>query len=617
MFFGLKLFETPKIGKILQKNGLSPIIIEQALDRQKKSGSRIGEELIAMGVVNGKQLYSAIAEQHKVEFADLLQEPCDEDLLNEGLRDKYLQYSAIPWKDDDGNIKIAVADFSQETFEWVKENFPGGKIVATSPFDIKHTISTIFSQRNNEDAINSLWSKYPAKSAREIFAKNLGKTALKVIFAFTLLSFFALLFLPPVFIAVNLFYFITLLFKAVLFSVGFRSDKGNKDIVLAANIEEKALPVYTILVPLYEEKQKTILQLVSAIKNLDYPKSKLDVKLIVEADDKETISYVRRLRCERIFDIVEVPPSYPRTKPKALNYALRFARGKYVTIYDAEDKPEAIQLREAVYKFMNGGKDLGCLQGRLNYYNKDENILARMFAFEYGGWFGFLLPGLHRLKIPIPLGGTSNHFPIRVLRELLAWDPYNVTEDADIGVRLAASGYKTDLLDSHTYEEAPLSIVSWLKQRSRWIKGHIQTYIVHTRPDSALYNNVGFIGAMGFLFFLGAPCFVFISMPLVIFASFIMFMEVAALPDWFLSFAIFNLLTGAVLHILFAVAVVNKFRWKNMMSYCIAFPLYWILHSIASFRAFWQLFVRPHYWEKTEHGLTTVNLPVVSHQSIA
>ena len=243
--------------------------------------------------------------------------------------------------------------------------------------------------------------------------------------------------------------------------------------------------------------------LAQALRKLDYPLGKLDIKLVLEADDHETIAVARTLGLEGVFEVIRVPPSQPQTKPKACNFALGFARGEYLVIYDAEDRPEPDQLRKVVATFARSPANTACLQCRLNYYNASENWLTRMFTLDYSLWFDQVLPGLERLGIPIPLGGTSNHFKIDVLRELHAWDPFNVTEDADLGIRLTQKGYRVGVVDSTTFEEASREAGNWIRQRSRWIKGYMQTFLVHTRRPLHLIRTTGLLGFLGFVFFIG------------------------------------------------------------------------------------------------------------------
>lgn len=198
-----------------------------------------------------------------------------------------------------------------------------------------------------------------------------------------------------------------------------------------------------------------------------------------------------------------VPDLHPRTKPKALNYALPLARGEYLVIYDAEDRPERDQLRKALAAFQEGPPNLACLQAKLNLYNASDNGLTRQFTIEYDALFEGLLPALDRLQLPIPLGGTSNHFRVSALKWLMAWDPFNVTEDADLGTRLARSRYRCRVLDSTTFEEAPPRLSSWFPQRTRWIKGYMQTWFVHMRQPARLWRELGAAGFLGFQVMIG------------------------------------------------------------------------------------------------------------------
>src|SRR6185312_3160425 len=219
--------------------------------------------------------------------------------------------------------------------------------------------------------------------------------------------------------------------------------------------------------------------------------------LVLEADDAETIAAAEAVR-EAGFELVLVPEGVPRTKPKAANFALQFARGEYLVIYDAEDRPEPDQLLKAVAAFRAGPRTLACVQARLNFYNADHNWLTRMFALDYALWFDMLLPGLDRIGMPMPLGGTSNHFRTAILRDIGGWDAFNVTEDADIGIRLAQLGYRVSMLDSTTFEEAPLRFGVWLRQRSRWLKGYMQTWLVHMRDPVSLMRRTGISGFIAF-----------------------------------------------------------------------------------------------------------------------
>jgi cellulose synthase/poly-beta-1,6-N-acetylglucosamine synthase-like glycosyltransferase len=368
-----------------------------------------------------------------------------------------------------------------------------------------------------------------------------------------------------------------------------------------------------LLIPLYKEKEITIRRLIKSIRKLDYPKSKLDIKLIVEEDDYATIEIIKKINCERIFKIVEVPRSFIRTKPKALNYALKFAIGEYVAVYDAEDQPDRFQLKKALSKFYKSERELICVQGKLNYYNANENLLTRFFAIEYAGWFELMLPALNKIGMPLPLGGTSNHFIKEKLLELKSWDPYNVTEDADLGIRISALGYKTDLIDSETKEEAPITIKAWLNQRSRWIKGYLQTYIVHMRNPIELYKTIGFKGFLGIQFFIALPCFSFLLYPFILLVT--LYSYIVGFDKFNLTLKLIKVLTDSNLVLSLCTPILGSLlaifkkscrskKWRLILPYSFIYPFYWLLHSIASFKAFYQLIKKPHYWEKTEHGLS-------------
>ncbi|HEY0267258.1 MAG TPA: glycosyltransferase [Rhizomicrobium sp.] len=363
-----------------------------------------------------------------------------------------------------------------------------------------------------------------------------------------------------------------------------------------------ALPTYTVLVPLYREAA-VLPGLVRGLCALDYPAHLLDIKLVMEADDGETLAAARAL--DTGFEIVAVPAGGPRTKPKAANYALAFARGEYLVVYDAEDRPEPDQLRKAVATFRASSRRTACLQARLNFYNARQNWLTRMFALDYALWFDALLPGLDRIGVPMPLGGTSNHFRTAVLRDIGGWDAFNVTEDADIGIRLSQLGYRVSMLDSTTFEEAPVTVGAWLKQRSRWLKGYMQTWLVHMRDPLALVRRTGVSGFLAFQLFIGGG---------VVFA-------LANPPLWiaFLSALLLHRLTGTggpgaiipgagllannVLLTYMAVLAPRRRGWDELAPYGLTVIAYWALVSAAGYRAIVQLVTKPFFWEKTTHGV--------------
>ena len=234
-----------------------------------------------------------------------------------------------------------------------------------------------------------------------------------------------------------------------------------------------SLPDYTILVPLYRESA-SVPGLVAALGRIVWPRRRLDIKLIVEAHDDDTRQAIARLPLGAEFEVVVVPPGSPRTKPRALQYALSRARGRFVAVYDAEDEPHPLQLAEAYQRFLASDRRLACLQAPLVVDNPGESWIAALFAIEYSTLFDGLLPALTGLGLLLPLGGTSNHFRREALECAGGWDPFNVTEDADLGVRLARFGFRSETLTLPTLEEAPMSVRVWVRQRTRWYQGWIR-----------------------------------------------------------------------------------------------------------------------------------------------
>jgi cellulose synthase/poly-beta-1,6-N-acetylglucosamine synthase-like glycosyltransferase len=314
-------------------------------------------------------------------------------------------------------------------------------------------------------------------------------------------------------------------------------------------------------------------------------------------------------------EVVVVPASGPRTKPKACNVGLALARGELVTIYDVEDRPESLQLRRAVVAFGRLGPGVACLQAELSYYNTAQNLLTRWFTAEYLMWFSGLLPGLVHSRAPIPLGGTSTHIRTDVLRRSGAWDPHNVTEDADLGIRLHRLGHQVALLDSITYEEANSDVVNWVKQRSRWHKGYLQSWLVHIRRPRQLVRELGLSGFLGFnLFVAGTPVVsllnpVFWGLTIFWFAghpaSVARLFPAAVYYPALVAFGIGNF--AAIYSEVVRIRAADR---PELLGPVLLSPLYWALMAFASVKAVLQLFIVPSFWEKTTHGLDRPALEV-------
>jgi glycosyltransferase XagB len=348
--------------------------------------------------------------------------------------------------------------------------------------------------------------------------------------------------------------------------------------------------------------------LVAAIRALDYPPEKLDVKLVVEADDDETRRGIAGLQLGPPFEIITAPAIGPRTKPKALNVALPLARGSFIVIFDAEDVPEPDQLRRAFDAFRSGGKELACVQAALTIDNTADNWLTRMFTAGYAGQFDVLLPALGAMRLPLPLGGSSNHFRTAVLRKVGGWDPYNVTEDADLGIRLSRLGYRSAALPSATYEEAPARFWPWLTQRTRWYKGWMQTWLVHMRRPRQLLRDLSPAGAFTFQLLLAGNVLAALVHPIfMVGLCYILLAEpplraVGAMGDAAPVYAA-TLLCGYVSTIVLDAIGLRRRGLLRHALVLVLTPLYWFLLSLAAWRALFQLWRDPQRWEKTAHGL--------------
>jgi cellulose synthase/poly-beta-1,6-N-acetylglucosamine synthase-like glycosyltransferase len=374
-----------------------------------------------------------------------------------------------------------------------------------------------------------------------------------------------------------------------------------------AALTDTELPEYTILVPLYREAD-SLPGLVEALDAMDYPKTKLDVQLLLEEDDKETLAVAQALPLGAHYRLVVAPHSLPKTKPKACNIGLAQARGKYLVIYDAEDRPEPDQLKKAVAAFKRVGPEVICLQAKLNFYNQNKNLITRWFTAEYSMWFDLSLPGLGSLNAPIPLGGTSNHFITEKLCELRGWDAHNVAEDCDLGIRLCRRGYRTRMLDSTTWEEACSQWRYWIRQRSRWVKGYIQTFLVHNRRPARLVREIGWRNTINFYLTVGGVFVGFLVNPIYWVLAGVWFVGrweplTQLFPGSVFFLAATCLFLGNFVFVYTcALGCARRGLW-GLVKYALLVPPYWFMLSVGAWKGLIQLLYRPFYWEKTKHAL--------------
>jgi len=614
---------------------------------------------------------------------------------------------AVPLEMSDGHITLATAnplntDFFRELEKTVHAEV---ELCVTSIDAVKQTLANGYESIHKYRALRDLRYRRPHESAYKVLYpwQKVGILAsiISILVLFVInypLSFVVL------FAAINLAYFSI---NPVKFYISMRGFAGSRRSIRVSdtdvkNVDEARLPIYTILIPIFHEAQ-VLSHIVENVYKLDYPRERLDVKILMEEKDEETIREAQRLglfgkpetliptimnsemtrpplplnlvSCKKvvdanadvigtvenitssdghtqlltvkreggetiliperfiqsakdvvrltdgldeiiaqyqeslkIFDPVVVPDAEIKTKPRACNFGLLRAKGEYCVIFDAEDDPEPDQLKKAAIAFSRAPDDVVCLQSRLNFYNPKDNLLTRWFSLEYSFWYDYYLDGLDKVGAPLPLGGTSNHFRTKQLRDVGGWDPYNMTEDADLGVRISRRGLKTAMLNSYTYEEANKRVPSWIRQRSRWCKGHFQTYLVHMRNPRKLLKDLGWKQFLYFQLTFGGNIFLPLINP-------VLWGVTALTLLWpgvfnFLFFypityiCIFNLIVGNGVYMMLHMGPYVIKKHYTSLPLAILIPIYWVLISIGDWRGTIQLFTKPFYWEKTEHGLS-------------
>lgn len=591
------------------------LISDEALEVARESSARAGVELdeflVHSGLISQEEHLALRAHISALPCADISGYEPDDSALQIIPETILRGAHIVPLAVDETTLYMAApAPLNKETLALLRKHTQLPiKIILASRNSIDTLLQRLYEQEYTSTALNALLVSDPESSANRILSRGQ-----QIFFSVLIIGILVALVLELVITLITLiaiasaFYLISSCYK---FWLAYHS-LGHEHFVETpseelATLDEKVLPIYTILVPLYKEAA-VVKHLIEHIEAMDYPKAKLDVKLLCEEDDTETISAIRKMHLPPHYRLTIVPESQPKTKPKACNFGLLQATGKYVVIYDAEDRPEADQLKKAILAFMKSPADVACVQARLNYYNQIQNVLTKWFSVEYSMHFDLLLPGLCAKKIPVPLGGTSNHFERDTLVALGAWDPHNVTEDADLGIRLHKDGYMTTMIDSTTLEEANSEIHNWVRQRSRWVKGYIQTWLVHMRHPFQLIHQLGWKGFFAFNFVVGGTFITFLLNPIFWTLTTVFLLTQAhaiqiLFPSLLFYVAATLLFVGNFIFIYFNVAGSMQRGYFHLTRYALLSPIYWGLMSWAAWKGFIQLFTNPFYWEKTVHGL--------------
>ncbi len=607
-----------RLGQILLDAGhISQDDLRYALAQKHRSGAPLGEVLLENQSISEDILARAIGQQWSAEVVDLALRGPEFEQLTYADPKACIRALAIPWRLQGGVPVIAVYDPEKIDEAKAACGLKGqsvGIAVATRT-QILSALERYFSAELEQDARHSCPD---AMSARNWNGK---RVLLKGIFA--VLAAAALFVAAPtvlfwtIFSLLLIVNFSTGLFRLILVTARLWPEKSgiseNKSVTsLSAH---RPLPRVSLLIGLLHE-DLVLPSLLKHLAALDYPKELLDIILLLEEGDDVTKKHLCSVNPPpRAFDVVEVPKGVLKTKPRALNYGLTFARGEIVGILDAEDRPNVRQIRDVVETLWDAPPDVACVQGVLDFYNSRRNWLARCFSIEYAIWFRVLLKGMQRLRLPIPLGGTTVYFRRRALEQVGGWDAYNVTEDADLGMRLARFGYRTEVMTSVTMEEANAAPLSWIRQRSRWIKGYLVTWATHMKRPGALFRDLGLFGFLSFqVLFLGGVA-AYLSIPLLwgLWIGVIGFdlpVHFGGLPEiWRFAFA--SMLFGQLVMLVVAAIALIKPDKRGLLPWILTLPIYWPLGAIAGLKALYEIMLAPYYWDKTKHGRqsdqTTVN----------
>ena len=605
-----------RIGDILLERDLVSVYqLEVALRTQRRSGSRLGQVMLHDGALDDLGLASAVATQLNLPLLEHAEDVTDEgacDLLPESVARRH---RFVPLGVRENLLMVAAEDaLSPEATSEVNRHTRLRATVVIAPRSVLDELRhRVYGAQHLEVATAELLNRSPEESAYRVLSGR-QKIALGLVLAVSAIAIaidavataIAFNLLCLAFYASFSIYKVSLIYRATAHDLELPTSTAEVEA-----LDERELPTYTILVPLYRETA-VLPRLVSSIAAIDYPRAKLDVRLLLEEDDIETIEAARSMPLPACFRIVIVPDGAPRTKPKACNYGLLSAEGEFVVIYDAEDRPDPDQLKKVVVAFAKADPLIRCIQCKLNYFNRDQNILTRWFTTEYSMWFDLLMPGLDATNAPIPLGGTSNHFRTETLIEMGAWDPFNVTEDADLGIRLHKQGYRTAIIDSTTYEEANSDVHNWIRQRSRWVKGYIQTWLVHMRHPVRYRKQVGWRSWLSFQMVIGGTVLGFLLNPVYWVLTTLWALSAAGVirsvfPGIIYFGAAIGLYLGNFVFTYTNVLGAMRRGHHDLAKHALLSPVYWGLMSVAAWKGLLQLFYRPFYWEKTIHGLDRSN----------
>lgn len=585
---------------LLREGLLSPDDLVMALSLQRRHRGRLCDILLSRQLITEKKLYEAQARHWNVRLINPMATPADPRLIDGLGAANCLREGLIPWQRVGQAVVVATAypeDFAKH-YKKLREIF-GPVVMALAPASqIQAAVMTARAEELNYAAENRVTA---AESCRDWGREGL---AVKVALGFAL---FALGFwVSPSFMALAFTFWatLTLALSTALRAGAVVAALRRKDLPPPAPIIAR-LPVVSIMVALFKEGDIAP-RLIRRLDRLDYPRDLLDILLVVEQEDHLTRDALKTVDLPPWMRVIVVPDGPLKTKPRALNFGLDLCRGSIIGVYDAEDAPEPSQIRKVVERFYQRGADVACLQGVLDFYNPETNWLSRCFTMEYAAWFRIILPGLQKLGLAIPLGGTTLFFRRAALEELGGWDSHNVTEDADLGMRLARHGYRAELLETVTEEEANCRALPWVRQRSRWLKGYMMTWAVHMRSPKLLLRQLGPWKFFGFQVLFLCTLSQFLLAP-VLWSFWLVPLGVphplvAALPPMAMMGLMGLYLFTEAINIALNIMGLRQTKHKMSLLWVFSLHLYFPLGALASYKAAWEMVTKPFYWDKTSHG---------------
>ncbi len=596
------------LGQVLVENGvLAPGDLAKAQALMLREDARLEDILLHNLMVGEAELYGAMCRQHGVRLADLVATPPDPRLIDVLGVKRCIAQGLVPWKRIGGATVIATA--RPDEFERFRATLPGNfgpVLMAVAPLGDIHRALMNARLRLLAEAAETRVAAHESSRrwnrGRLLRAALAGGLIAMALMATDPLMLFAAL---TLWVVLALCLGMVLKLSAAMVQLRAMRRRGHPFLSRRNRPVIARLPTVSVMVPLFREREIAGL-LVRRLQRLNYPRELLDILLVVEEDDTLTRETLARTALPHWMRVIVVPRGRVRTKPRALNYALDFCRGSIIGVYDAEDAPHPDQIHEIVRRFHDRGPEVACLQGILDFYNPGRNWLARCFTIEYASWFRVVLPGISRLGLAIPLGGTTLFFRRKALEALGGWDAHNVTEDADLGIRLARHGYRTEVVPTVTREEANCRPLPWIRQRSRWLKGFAITWAVHMRNPRQSLRDLGWRSFLGMqILFLGTFS-QFLLAPL-LWSFWVIPLGIshplAVLLPWpvVASFGTLFLLCEAGT-IAIGMLAVSGPAHRHLLPWVPTLHFYYPLATLAAWKALWEILTRPFYWDKTAHG---------------